>query len=56
MFSADLISVGKWLEGMEPVLPMVAGFVSAVILFGCAIASWLAPSEKKDQLFHHHVM
>lgn len=56
MLSADLDSIGKWCESLEPILPMAAGFVSAAILFGCAIASWLAPSEQKDQLFHHEVM
>jgi len=37
-------------------LPLVVGGISATILLGCAAASWLCPSEKKDCMFHRHVM
>jgi hypothetical protein len=43
---------GQWLQGAEPALPLIAGLVSIAILFGCAIASWVAPSEETDCLFH----
>ena len=29
--------------------------LSGVIVLGCAVASWVAPSEKTDSLFHRHV-
>lgn len=53
---ANLADLGRWLQSMEPMLPLAAGFLSIVILFGCALASWLAPSEKKDRLFHREVV
>jgi len=56
MLWTSLGSVGSWLQRLEPVLPLAAGLLSFVILFGCAIASWLAPSEESDCLFHRHVM
>jgi putative copper export protein len=40
----------------EPLLPLVTAFLSVAILLGCAVASWLAPSEKKDCLFHREVI
>ncbi len=46
---------GQWLQGAEPVLPYIAGALSIVILFGCAVTSWIAPSEKKDCIFHREV-
>ena len=49
-------ALGQWLHGAEPVLPLVAGFLSVAILFGCAVASWIAPSEKTDCLFHREVI
>lgn len=45
-----------WLNHMEPMLPMAAGIISAAILLGCAVASWVCPSEKKDCIFHRQVM
>jgi hypothetical protein len=47
-----LTEFGQWLQGAEPALPLVAGLISVAILFGCAVASWIAPSGKKDCLFH----
>jgi hypothetical protein len=41
---------------VEPALPLVMGAASIVILFGCAVASWLCPSRKEDCLFHRQVM
>lgn len=52
----DLEAFGSWLQGMEPLLPMMAGLLSVAILFGCAVASWLAPSEKTDCIFHREVI
>lgn len=48
--------LGGWLQAAEPVLSLVAGVVSAAILLGCAVTSWIAPSEKKDCLFHREVV
>lgn len=56
MLWTDLVALGSWLQSMEPVLPMIAGFLSVAILFGCAVTSWLAPSEKKDCLFHRETI
>lgn len=47
---------GDWLQRVEPFLPLAGGVASAGILFGCAIASWLAPSEATDRLFHREVV
>lgn len=49
-------ALGQWLQGVDPALPLIAGLVSIAILFGCAIASWIAPSEKTDCLFHREVI
>ncbi|MEO6829616.1 MAG: hypothetical protein ABI164_07375 [Acidobacteriaceae bacterium] len=51
-----LMEFGQWLQGVEPVLPLIAGALSVAILFGCAVASWIAPSEKTDSLFHREVV
>lgn len=51
-----LILLGDWLQRAEPFLPLAGGLVSGGILFGCAIASWLAPSEATDRLFHREVV
>jgi|GEM_PF-5669580 len=47
---------GHWFQAIEPVLPFAAGVLSAAILFGCAVASWVAPSEKTDCIFHREVI
>lgn len=52
----SLAVLGSWLKSLEPALPLIAGLLSFVILFGCALACWLSPSEKTDCLFHRHVM
>ncbi len=52
----ELAEFGGWLQSAEPVLSMVAGALSAAILLGCAVTSWIAPSEKKDCLFHREVV
>lgn len=52
----NFISLGDWCQHAEPYLPMAAGLLSGAILFGCAIASWLAPSEATDRLFHREVI
>jgi len=49
-------ALGSWLQSVEPALPLVAGLLSVAILFGCAVASWIAPSEKTDCLFHREVI
>jgi hypothetical protein len=49
-------ALGPWLQSVEPVLPLVAGLLSVAILFGCAVASWIAPSEETDCLFHREVI
>ena len=51
-----LIFLGDWVLRAERFLPLAGGLVSAGILFGCAIASWLAPSEATDRLFHREVV
>ncbi len=56
MVWTDLAVIGRWVKGLEPVLPLLATFLSVAILFGCAVASWVAPSEKKDRLFHREVI
>ncbi len=56
MIWADLGSLCRWLENAEPMLPFIAGSISVAILLGCAVTSWLAPSEKKDCLFHREVL
>ncbi|MHB8304300.1 MAG: hypothetical protein ACYDC6_16035 [Acidobacteriaceae bacterium] len=48
--------LSDWLQKAEMLLPLAAGLLSIAILFGCAIASWLAPSEDTDCLFHREVM
>ncbi len=49
-------ALGQWLQSAEPALPWIAGLASVAILFGCAVASWIAPSEKSDCLFHREVV
>ena len=49
-------SLGSWFQMAERYLPFVAVVLSLAILFGCAIASWLVPSEDTDQLFHREVI
>ncbi len=56
MIWTDLASVCQWLQRAEPMLPYIAASVSVGILFGCAVTSWFAPSEKKDCLFHREVL
>lgn len=52
----NLTAFGGWLHRFEPLLPLAIGGISLAILLGCAVASWLCPSEKEDCLFHRHVM
>jgi hypothetical protein len=52
----SVILLGVWLQRLEPYLSLVAALLSVCILFGCAAASWLAPSERTDRLFHREVM
>ena len=52
----SFILLGGWLQRMGPFLPLAAGLLSIAILFGCAVASWLAPSEETDRLFHREVV
>jgi hypothetical protein len=51
-----LAAFGQWLQSAGPALPLIAGALSIAILFGCAVASWIAPSEKTDCLFHREVV
>jgi hypothetical protein len=55
MVWTNLVSLGGWLERTGPMLPLAAGVLSIMILFGCALACWLSPSEEKDCLFHREV-
>lgn len=52
----SVILLGVWLQRLEPYLSLAAALLSVIILFGCAAASWLAPSERTDRLFHREVM
>ena len=56
MNGTDFASLGLWLQHAEPMLPFIAGSISVAILFGCAVTSWFAPSEKKDCIFHREVL
>jgi hypothetical protein len=56
MVWTDLVMFGKWLQQADLILSLIAGLLSIAVLFGCAVASWLAPSEKKDCLFHREVV
>ena len=56
MALASLAMVREGWQIFGPALPMVMGGASVLILFGCAVASWLCPSKKEDCLFHRHVM
>ena len=51
-----LAQLAVWYRHVGTVLPLTIGLLSILILFGCAIASWIAPSEKKDCLFHREVI
>jgi hypothetical protein len=53
---AQVTWINQWLQRAEYVLPLVAGLLSIAILFGCAIATWIAPSEEEDDLFHREVV
>ena len=53
---ANITAIGQWIHNVEPILLLVVTAVSLVIVLGCAAASWLCPSEKKDCIFHRHVM
>ncbi len=44
------------LRHVPAMIPLAVGLLSVLILFGCAIASWVAPSEKKDCIFHREVV
>lgn len=52
----NFVSLGGWLQLAEPLLPLAAGLLSIMILFGCALASWLSPSEENDCIFHREVV
>ncbi len=56
MVWTNLAAVAKWLHEAEPMLPLAATLLSAAILIGCAVASWYAPSEKTDCIFHREVV
>ncbi len=56
MVWTDLAAFGRWLHEAEPLLPLAAALLSIGILFGCAAACWLSPSEKKDCIFHREVL
>ncbi|MGC9292276.1 MAG: hypothetical protein ACP5EP_06075 [Acidobacteriaceae bacterium] len=55
MWSMHLELYSPWLQRAEAFLPLVAGLLSLAILLGCAITSWLCPSEDDDCLFHRTV-
>jgi len=48
--------LSEFVHWVEPALPFAAMVLSATILFGCAVASWVAPSEKTDCIFHREVI
>jgi hypothetical protein len=56
MLRLDWNALASWLHRTGPELLIIAAVVSAVILFGCAIASWICPSRKKDRIFRRGVM
>ena len=55
MFWNDVRTVVEWLQHHEPMMALMAALLSIAILAGCAITCCLAPTEKKDCLFHREV-
>lgn len=53
---AHIASMDHWIRQAGSFLPVIAGLLSVVILFGCAIATWIAPPEKEDCIFHREVV
>ncbi len=47
--------VSPWTHHAAALLSLAAGLLSMVILLGCAVATWLSPSEDEDRLFHREV-
>jgi len=56
MALAALTILTSWYQHLEILLPIAVAVLSVAILFGCAIMSWIAPSEKTDCLFHREVI
>lgn len=56
MAQVALAMLTLWYRHLEVILPIAVALLSVLILFGCAVASWIAPSEKTDCLFHREVM
>jgi hypothetical protein len=48
--------LNEWIGHAGRWLPLLAGLLSVGILFGCAVASWIAPPEEEDDLFHREVI
>ena len=55
MGSMHLLVFSPWLQRVQSFLPVVVGLLSIAILLGCAIATWIAPAEDEDCLFHREV-
>ncbi len=47
--------IAFWAHHAPAFLAVVVCLLSVFIVLGCAIASWIAPSEDNDCLFHRHV-
>lgn len=44
-----------WAHHSPAFLAVAVCLLSVLIILGCAVASWVAPSEDTDSLFHRHV-
>ncbi|HUZ04476.1 MAG TPA: hypothetical protein VMU62_03885 [Acidobacteriaceae bacterium] len=55
MWYTNLVHLSSWLQRADSFLPLVAGLASIGILLGCAVATWIAPKEEEDSLFHREV-
>ena len=44
-----------WTHHTPAFVGVAVCLLSVLIVLGCAVASWVAPSEETDPLFHRHV-
>lgn len=56
MLGLNWDALASWIHRIGPDVLFTVLLVSVAIIVGCALASWIAPSEKKDRLFHRQVL